>query len=74
MRGEFTFPGDAEQKFSKSCRNLVGRLLKKREERLTAEEAIKDMWFIELHKKKELEQQELSLSANAMVMIGNHSD
>jgi hypothetical protein len=36
MKGEFSFPFDAEQRFSKSCRNLVGRLLKKRAERLTA--------------------------------------
>jgi calcium-dependent protein kinase len=30
MKGEYVFPADAEERFSKSCRNLVGRLLKKR--------------------------------------------
>ncbi len=50
MKGEFTFPPETEAKYSKSARNLVIRLLKKRSERLTAEEAMKDMWFIELYK------------------------
>lgn len=37
IRGEFSFPAEAENRYSKGCRNLVYRLLKRREERLTAE-------------------------------------
>ncbi len=30
MKGEFSFPPETEARFSRSCRNLVVRLLKKR--------------------------------------------
>lgn len=50
MRGEFSFSEQAEHRYSKSARNLVGRLLRKRSERLTAEEALKDIWLIDFYK------------------------
>lgn len=50
MKAEFSFPAQAEAKYSRSARNLVTRLLKKRNERLTAKQAIKDLWFSEFYK------------------------
>jgi serine/threonine protein kinase len=49
LKGEFSFPPEAEQKYSKTARNLVGRLLKRRGERLTAKEALLDIWLIDLY-------------------------
>jgi calcium-dependent protein kinase len=49
LKGEFSFPPEVEQKYSKSARNLVLRLLKRREERLSAKEALLDIWLIDLY-------------------------
>lgn len=72
IRGEFSFPAEAEARYSKGCRNLVYRLLKRREERLTAEEAIKDMWFIDLYKRDE-DEFTRSMSLNQNFMFNNIS-
>jgi serine/threonine protein kinase len=67
IRGEIAFPEEVESRFSKSCRNLVLRLLKKRADRLTAEEALRDMWFLDVQKRQKEEEFELTLSANNML-------
>ena len=44
-KGELTFDADVWSKYNKFAKDLVIRLLKKRSERLTAQEAKKHFWF-----------------------------
>lgn len=72
IKGEFAFPAETMEKYSKSARNLVSRLLKKRGERLTAKEALMDIWLIDLY--QSADELTKSLTTNGkMLRIFGHS-
>lgn len=72
IKGEFAFPPETMEKYSKSARNLVSRLLKKRGERLTAKEALMDIWLIDLY--QSADELTKSLTTNGkMLRIFGHS-
>lgn len=72
IKGEFVFPAETMEKYSKSARNLVSRLLKKRGDRLTAKEALMDIWLIDLY--QSADELTKSLTTNGkMLRIFGHS-
>ena len=48
MKADLVFPPHIEARFSKQARKFVSRLLKRRPERISAAEAVKDLWFIDI--------------------------
>ena len=48
MKADLVFPPHIEARFSKQARKFVSSLLRRRNERVTAAEAVKDLWFIDI--------------------------
>lgn len=71
IRGEYSFPAESEQKYSKSARNLVGRLLKPRGERLNAKEALLDIWLIDLYQSADELTRSLTLNGRMLRIFGH---
>lgn len=53
MKGTFSFPPKVEARFSRQARIFVSSLLRGRKERLTAKEALNDLWFIDIDRENE---------------------
>jgi len=46
MKAELVFSPKLEAKYSKQARMFVSRLLKRRKERMSSKDALKDIWFM----------------------------
>ena len=53
MKAELKFPPSIEARFSKQAKMFVTRLLKRRAERPSAKDCLKDLWFIDLERKND---------------------
>lgn len=84
MKAELIFSASIEARFSKQARMFVARLLKRRNERITSKEALRDLWFIDIqqenyesmrsmtmNRRKELQQTNLEASCNPPELTRN---
>lgn len=53
MKGKFVFPPKVEARYSRQARIFVSRLLRPKVERMTAKEALNDLWFIDIDRQNE---------------------
>lgn len=69
MKAELVFPPAIEARFSKQARMFVSRLLKRRYERATARQALRDLWFIDIDRKNDEFIRSMTMNQNHKIVV-----